>query len=205
MWNNILITGGSGLLGTHLQQHLPGRYPTHAAFDITTAQAALPCDLLVHVAAYTNVDRAQDERTACFTANVLGTLHLLALYPITPFVFISTEHVHAQGVYFASKRIGEELVKTLARRYLIIRTLFKPTPYPYPTAWIDQMTQGDGVDAIAPLIAREIQRWDGASKTVYVGTGRKSIYQLARKTRPDVRPTLVEDYHGAVARPKDYL
>lgn len=156
------------------------------------------------MAAYTNVDKAQTEREKCFEVNVIGTYNLLVSYPNKPFVFISTEHVNAEGVYFQSKLIGEMLVRNLSSQYLIIRTLFKPNPYPWDNAWVDQMTQGDYLDIIAPLVAKEIMNWNGRPKAIYVGTGRKSMYELAVRTNPNVRPSSVKDVAG-LKRPTDYL
>lgn len=207
MSSNYLVTGGHGRLGSELHKYFFAEYPTKNQFDILTAHSSdktSQFDGVVHMAAYTAVDKAEEERNKCFTLNVIGTMNLLRDFMGKPFVFISTEHVSAEGVYFKSKLLGEELVKVFASNYLIIRTLFKPTPWQYPTAWIDQMTQGDYVDVIAPLIAKEIHEWDGQSKTIYVGTGRKSMYELALRTNPEVKPTLVEDAPG-LKRPKDYV
>ena len=196
----ILITGGSGKLGSELKKHLEGFYPTHSELDITN-NVELPkdIDLIVHCAAYTDVDLAETQRQKCIEINVLGTYNLLQFK--LPFIYISTEHINGNGVYFQSKLIGELLVKNLAPSYLILRTLFKPNPFPWDNAWINQMTQGDYVDVIARLIAKNIKDWDGKSKTVYVGTGRKSMYELALKTKPGITPTLLED----LRRPKDYV
>ncbi len=196
-----LITGGSGRLGTELKKHFKGYYPTHQELDITKISKIPDCGLIVHLAGYTNVDRAETESLKCFKANVLGTYNLLQFDK--PFVFISTEHVNAERVYFQSKLIGELLVRNLAKNYLIIRTLFKPDPWPFEYAFIDQMTQGDYVGVIAPLIAEKIKKWDGKSEIVYVGTGRKTMYELAKKTKPDVKPNSVNDLQ--LKRPKDYL
>ena len=123
MWKNILVTGGSGRLGTELKKYLKGQCPTRKQFDITKIKKTPRCDLVVHMAAYTNVDKAEIERFQCFNINVFGTYQLLSHLSDKPFVFISTEHVNAEGVYFQSKLIGEILVKYLAKNYLIIRTL----------------------------------------------------------------------------------
>jgi len=199
---NYLITGGSGRLGKELKKHLWGQYPTHREFDIELIYGKLPkADVVVHLAAYTNVDKAQDEKFDCFYTNIFGTYNMLRRYEDKPFVYLSTEHVNGKGIYFQSKLIGEMMVENLAHSYLIIRTLFKPNPYPYDSAWTNQMTQGDYVDVIAELIAKEIKEWDRKSKTVYVGTGRKSMYELAKRTNPNVMPSLlVSDI-----RPTDYL
>ena len=197
-----LITGGSGRLGTELKKHFKGQYPTHKEFDITEFTAT-DWDFIIHMAGYTNVDKAEIERFQCFKANVLGTYNLLSHFPDKPFVFISSEHVNARGVYFQSKLIGELLIKNLAKNYLIIRTLFKPNPWPFEYAFADQVTQGDYVDVIAPLIAGKIKQWDGKSEVVYVGTVRKTIFDLAKRTKSDVKPNSVNDL--PLKRPKDYL
>lgn len=199
----ILITGGSGRLGNELKKHLKGHYPTHSEFDITNIVKIPPCDLVAHLAGYTNVNKAESEKLECFKTNVFGTYNLLTHFPDKPFVFISTEHVNFKGVYFQSKLIGEYLVKNLAKNYLIIRTLFKVSPWPFEYAFADQMTQGDYVDIIAPLIAKKIKQWDGKSDVVYVGTGRKSMLELAKRTKPDIKPNSVNDL--PFKRPKDYL
>ena len=67
------------------------------------------------------------------------------------------------------------------------------------------MTMGDYTDVIADLVVKEIEKWDmKTSRTIYVGTKRKSLYELALETRPDVKPTLLEDNKG-LPRPKDYI
>lgn len=203
MWNNILFTGGSGRLGTELKKYLKGQYPTKKKFDITKIKKIPLCDLIVHMAAYTNVDKAEIEKFECFNINVAGTYQLLNHFLDKPLVFISTEHVNAEGVYFQSKLIGELLIKNLAKNYLIIRTLFKPNPWPFEYAFTDQMTQGDYIDVIAPLVAEAIKNWDGESKTIYVGTERKSMFKLAKRTKPNVKPNSVDDL--PLKRPKDYL
>lgn len=197
-----LITGGSGRLGIEFKKHFKGHYPTHKEFDITEFTPT-DWDFIIHMAGYTNVDKAEFERFQCFKTNVLGTYNLLSHFPDKPFVFISTEHVNGKGVYFQSKLIGELLVKNLAKNYLIIRTLFKPNPWPFEYAFADQMTQGDYVDVIAPLIAKKIKQWNGKSAVVYVGTGRKSMFELAKRTKRDVKPNSINDL--PFKRPKDYL
>lgn len=203
MWNNILVTGGSGRLGTELKKHLKAQYPTKKELDITRINKTPTCDLIVHLAAYTDVDKAEIDRHECFNINVNGTYQLLSHFSGKPFIFISTEHVNAEGVYFQSKLIGELLVKNLAKNYLIIRTLFKPNPWPFEYAFIDQMTQGDYLDVIAPLIAKAVKNWNGKSDTIYVGTERKSMLELAKRTKPNVKPNSVDDL--SLKRPKDYL
>ena len=197
-----LLTGGSGRLGTELLKLRSFDAPTHEEFDILDV---LPrtYDLIVHSAAYINVARAETERRECFEANVLGTVNLLRQHN-GRFVFISSEYANNPVNYYSeTKRAGELAVEALSANGLIIRTLFKPNPFPFDRAFEDQFTQGDYVDVIAPLIVREIDEWDGESKTVYVGTGRKTMFELAQRTRPDVKPNSIKDIKN-VQIPADY-
>ena len=200
-----LITGGSGKLGTELQRGLLGLYPTREEFDVVKDSHIYSCDQVIHLAAYTDVAKAEVEKKACFELNVGGTFNMLKLYGDKPFVYMSTEWANKpMNVYSWSKYLAEILVKNLAERHLIIRTSFKPNPYPWDVAFRDHITQGDYIDVIAPLVIDEINRWDEISKLVWIGTGRKTMYELALRTKPGVKPNSVEDIKD-VFIPKDYL
>jgi dTDP-4-dehydrorhamnose reductase len=203
--NNYLITGGSGRLGTELKKWWPdAHYPTHEQLDITEPIRKKKYDLIVHCAGYTNVTMSKQESKLCYDINVNGTKNLLKAYKNTPFVYISTEYaVNPTTYYSETKQLAErEVVKH--PNHLIIRTLFKPRPYPFDRAFYDQYTMGDYVDVIAELIVDEIIKWDRKSRLVYIGTGRKSIYDLAKQTRPDVKRESV-DVISWVKLPKDYI
>ncbi len=196
----VLLTGAGGLLGTHLK--IEADRPSHYELDITKPMWFKDYDLIVHCAAYTDVAGAETDKLECFNVNVLGTLNLLLTYPNTPFVYISSEYAkNPVNFYSLTKSMGEQLVTTHPN-YLIIRTLFKPTPWPFEKAYIDQFTLGDYVDVIAEKIDKEITAWDRKSKMIYVGTGRKSMFDLARETRPDVKPNSIQE--SKVKIPSDY-
>jgi len=209
MPDKILITGGNGKLATELKKHLPGDYFGREELDFTKPITFdTKYDLIVHAGAYTNVKQAEFEKQeTCFMTNVYGTFNLVEHYKDTPFIYISTEYAkNPLGVYALTKKLGEEIVKTHSKHF-IIRTLFKPNPFPFEKAYTDQYTQGDYVDVIAELLAKRIKEWDKKTSTLeYVGTGRKTMFELARRTRPDVEPNSVEDYikETRVMIPKDY-
>lgn len=202
-----LITGGTGRLAAELKKHLEGEYVGAEHWDLTQPIQKEDYDLIVHMAAYTDVKKAESEPYLCFQINVYGTLNLVRAYHDTPFVYISTEYAHQPiGVYALSKKLGEEVVKTHPR-HLILRTLFKPNPWPFPKAYRDQYTQGDYVDVIAKLLAEKVGGWDrNTSEFAFLGTGRKTMFELAKRTRPDVEPNSVDEFIQAtgVPIPKDY-
>lgn len=197
----VLMTGGSGLLAKYLK--IEADRPTHQelniAEDIIKPQE---CDLIIHCAAYTDVVKAESDKFKCFRTNVFGTLNLLEAYPQTPFVYISSEYAHKPvNFYSTTKSLAEQLVMNHPQ-HLIIRTLFKPRPWPYDKAFQDQWTLGDYVDVIAEKIEKEISEWDRQSKMIYVGTGRKTMYELAKETKPDVVPNSIKEM--PVKIPSDY-
>lgn len=207
--SKILITGGAGKLATELKKHLKGGYLSREDFDFTKPiTRKKKYDLIVHAGSYTNVEKAEfEDKNKCFIVNVYGTFNLVQHYKDTPFIFISTEYARNPiNVYALTKKLGEEIVKTYTR-HLIIRTSFKPNPFPFPKAYKDQYTQGDYVDVIAKLLAKRIKKWNRkTSKLEYLGTGRKTMYELAKRTRPDVKPNSVDDFikQTGVPIPKDY-
>jgi len=75
-------------------------------------------------------------------------------------------------------------LKLPVEQYLIIRTSFKPRPFPFIEAFENLYGNFDYVDVISDLIIRLI---NGNAEGIYnVGTEIKSMYELAVKTRPDV-------------------
>lgn len=202
----ILISGGTGRLASELKKHLGGEYVGIENWDFCYPIKKGTYDLVVHMGAYTDVVKAETEQQKCFNTNVYGTFNMVQTYKDIPFIYISTEYAkNPLGVYALTKQLGEEIVKTHPN-HLIIRTSFKPTPWPFPFAYGDQYTQGDYVDVIAKLLSQVILSWDKKSDQVYLGTGRKTILELAQRTRPDVSENSVTDYRKKVGHiiPYDY-
>lgn len=200
----ILLTGGSGLLGTELRRHLDFIAPTHSEMDILKPETYVKndFDIVVHAAAYIKQSAAENEdKMKCYMTNVLATKWLCEFYRGAKFVYISSEYAfNPVNWYSNTKKWGEDVVKNFAKDFLIIRTLFKPRPFPHDKACVDQWTYGDYVDVIAPMIIANLHK-DGI---IHLGTGRKTTYELAKQTKPDVIPCLVDDI-TSVKLPKDYI
>lgn len=202
---NILITGGSGLLGSELKNTIPNAYfPTHDKFDILKPSRELfhhlvenKIHLVVHAAAMINKKINMEDRESkdlAYSTNVVGTANLTdacvkarcSLYYIsTDYVFDGKEapykesHTPNPQNFYAMTKLMGELAVTLARGY-IIRTSFCGKNWDHDLAYTNIYSSRDRVDIIAGFIAMVIERSDRWRGTLHVGTPKKSFYQLSQ-------------------------
>lgn len=208
----ILLTGGSGTLGSELNKLLQQTnheifVPSSKDMDIrnyscvnNTFNTVQP-ELVVHCAAYTDVKQAEKNYIDCIDVNILGTLNILKSCNIynTKLIFISTEHVFdgEKGNYnksdyinpitkYAKSKASAELMCKMYDNCLIIRTSFYGHVFPYEHAFIDQWSTKDYVDIIAPKVLKFIL----SDKTgiVHCGSEKRTIFDLAKTRKNDVKP-----------------
>ncbi|MDQ3618250.1 MAG: dTDP-4-dehydrorhamnose reductase [Pseudomonadota bacterium] len=155
----ILLLGGNGQVGHELRRSLAplgdvvvttrdGRLADGAsceALDLSELDGIAPLverttpDVVVNAAAYTAVDRAEDEAEAAFRANAEAPARLSAacaaagadlVHYSTDYVFDGTgtrpyredDPTSPLGVYGASKLAGEQAIRASGARHLILRT-----------------------------------------------------------------------------------
>ena len=219
----ILLTGGSGRLGSALQELLENVVaPSSTELDVTdekSVERALERytpDVIVHAAAYTDVKGAERERERCWRTNVGGTRALVRALGNHRLVHISTDYVFYGDVggykeddpvgpvrnYYALSKLAAEEVARVAARCLVVRSSFRPNQWPYPVAFDDVYTSQDYLDIIAPDIALAVEHVEDIPfSTLHIATERKSVYDLARRRKPDV--TRGSKAEAGVALPDD--
>lgn len=210
----ILLTGGTGRLGSYIKSKINCFAPTREELDITKPMLIhSSVDLIVHCAAYTDVAKAELEKELCYETNVIGTRNIAKLD--LPVIHISTDSIfdgrkgmykeedypNPVNFYCLTKALAEESIITL-KRHAIIRTTFRPRPFQWEEACIDKYISGDYVDVIGQHIVDFINNFYKYSNGIYhIGTRRKSVYDLAKQTR-DVKPILLCEIEG-VKLPQD--
>ena len=149
MSDKILITGARGQLGTELAKLLPDSVLTDVAeLDITNLTAVQSfvkekgINTIINCAAYTAVDKAEDDVELATKINVLGPENLAKtgckiVHVSTDYVFDGKGHkpytpedeTNPVSVYGKTKRAGELAVLQNAKEAVIIRTAWLYSPY----------------------------------------------------------------------------
>lgn len=143
----ILVTGSNGQLGNEMRV-LAQSYPNHTYFftdvedlDITNRAAvadfitANAIDLIVNCAAYTNVDKAEEDEATAMRINaealsVLGSQGIRVIHISTDYVFSGEEHkpcresdhTAPRTVYGHTKYEGEKRLLAVCPEAVILRT-----------------------------------------------------------------------------------
>lgn len=145
----ILVTGVSGQLGYDICRELERRNIIHLGtsskqLDITNKEAVYSVckrfqpDAIIHCAAWTAVDLAENKSDEAFLVNETGAKNLaLAAKDIgAKLLYVSTDYVFSgeddgiyqvdsktnpQNIYGKSKLAGEEAVKSILSEYFIVR------------------------------------------------------------------------------------
>ena len=94
--------------------------------------------------------------------------------------------VHFDNWYTYSKLLADAYIQARCNDYLLIRTSYKARPFPFEGAFANRVGNFDYVDVIAGIIIKLVE--NNVSGTYNVGTERKNMIELARQTKPDVKP-----------------
>ena len=154
---NILVTGANGQLGNEMQRVAKTSsnhyiFTDVAQLDITDREAVLRAvkdnsiQVIVNCAAYTNVDKAEDDRETADLINnkAVENLAIAARENDATLIHISTDYVFKGdrctpcredwetdplGVYGITKLAGEKSIERTGCRHIIIRTAWLYSPF----------------------------------------------------------------------------
>jgi dTDP-4-dehydrorhamnose reductase len=151
----VLVTGGSGQVGSEVARELHGRAEVEA-FDRATLDIADPAaiaarirdvrpDVVVNAAAYTAVDRAEDDESGARAVNAIAPgviaeeakrIGAFVVHYSTDYVFdgraarpyVETDAVNPLGVYGRTKLEGERAIAASGVPHVILRTSWVYAP-----------------------------------------------------------------------------
>lgn len=145
----VLITGSTGLLGTDLIEVCSQENEVIALsskhfniIDLHTTRREIMLvkpDVVIHLAAFSDVDKCEMDKNAAFTVNSLGTRNVsIAAEEIgASILYVSTDYIYdgqkslpyyeydsanPLNIYGRSKYEGENFVRSICRKYYIVRT-----------------------------------------------------------------------------------
>ncbi len=145
----VLVTGAKGQLAYDIIRHLKAQNIEYIGvdiddFDLTDAQQVdkniteYAPDVIIHCAAYTAVDKAEEQKDLCLNVNVLGTRNIAisAKNVGAKLIYISTDYVfEGTGTSFympddpkkplshygLTKSLGEDEITKILDKYFIVR------------------------------------------------------------------------------------
>lgn len=204
----ILITGGKGQLGQKLQKQLQKN--KLKAIDIEDADITdmeqvqkvfqnFKPEVVIHCAAYTQVDKAEEDRDKCMLINGIGTRNIAVVSEDigAKLVYISTDYVfdgrkkspyfewdqpNPISVYGMSKYWGEQLIQQFSSKFFIMRS-----------AWLYGKGENNFVKTIQKL-AKEKEELTIVNDQIGSST---STLELAKAIKSLINTELYGIYHAS--------
>jgi len=183
------------------------------------------CDVVIHCAAMIDVPRCEIDKQIAYEVNYIGAtnvaqackeLNIQMVQISSDYVYDGSKEYKGDGkegnysvndyvnpinYYAFTKTLADIAVQHVSSKFLICRLSFKKKGvWPYPKAFIDQYTSRDTVDVIAKQLLNAT--FSGLCGVVHLGTERKTVWELAVRSRPDVEKISITDIKS-VRLPKD--
>lgn len=204
----VLVIGGNGQLGKTLSDTVPNAIDFKALdlpdIDITSRKSVDTVifkekpDVVINAAAYTAVDRAENEPDTAFAVNAKGpeNLALAAKQNHFRLIQISTDYVfdgtactpyasdapcRPLGVYGSTKHQGEVFVQSILDQFIILRTSWLYSRYGsnFVLTMLRLMKEKDSLNVV----------FDQVGSPTWTGTLAKTIWKMVEK------PALSGIYH----------
>ena len=218
----VLITGGSGALGTSLRKFFKHAYcPSHAELDIIDPDSINKSifdykpETIIHTAALVGIMECEENKKKAWSTNVEGTQNIInalkklnnncyLIYTSTACIFAGENEKYyteedipsPKNYYSLTKLCGEMLVRQ-HENTCIIRTNFAPRVlWKYPKAFVDRFGTYLFSDGVAQGIFDVYDKKETGIVHI-VGDKRMSMYELALLAgSKNIGKMTLDDYNG---------
>ena len=209
--NKKILVLGDGLLGSELVKQTGWDYLSRKKDKLNLKRdlryAFMYTDYDVMINCIANTDTYSNDKNDMLDINYKFVVQLVneLNFSKKKLVHISTDYVYSNSIQYASednvpihnnswytysKILADGYVESFSNNYLICRMSHKPKPFPYEKAWKNQSGNFDYVDEQVKRLIKLIEV--GAKGIVNVGGKETSMYELALKTNPKVKPNECE-------------
>ena len=225
---NVLVLG-DGLLGSEVVQQTGWNFISRKknGIDFCNLNSYYKClynyDTIFNCIGYTKT--YSNDKDTHINTNFKAVIDLVNYCNLTDkkLIQISTDYIYSGSKenateedipancanwYAYSKMLGDGYVQTMAKDYLLIRTSFKPKPYPYSKATI-QIGNFGYVDEISSLIINLVK--GNATGIFNVGLEKLTMFDFASRTREvtmhEKNPveSMPEDISMNITKMKEFL
>jgi dTDP-4-dehydrorhamnose reductase len=203
---NILMTGGNGLLGNEIKKLIPNSFfPEHKEFDVTdyiqmdNYLNGKGIEAILHAAAFISPPVIDKNPLKAIETNIIGTSNIVKLASKynSKLIYISTDYVFKgdKGNYseedevypvnkYAWSKLGGECAVRLYDNSLIIRTTFSQNEFPHEKAFVDQWTSRESVSEIAKKIVNILEKGKEIRGIIHLGGKRRTVMEYAKSLSP---------------------
>lgn len=233
-----MIIGAGGMLGTDLCKVFPDAISlTHKDLDITNRKLVIDTirgnnpDVVINAAAYTNVDKAEDEQDLAFAVNGYASGYIAEgctlvgaklIHYSTDYVFDGTKQEYIESdktnpinAYGRSKLLGEQEITKYTDNYIIIRTswLFGKHGKNFVDTMLKLSPQMETIKVVSDQFGKPTYTADLAHKTIEIinmepgiyhitNDGTCSWYEFASASIGNTVPCNSEEYPTKAKRPQ---
>ncbi len=207
----IIITGGNGRFANILKKNFYGKniyYLNKKEFNILSKRSiakkinSIKPDIILHLAALSRpLTIHEKEISKSIDINILGTCNLVKIceknsikliymsthyvYPCKKGNYLETDSLLPSNNYSWSKLGGECAVQMYLKNSLIIRVAMFETPFPYEYAYTNIKSSFLSHQDVAKILPKIIKK----KGIINLGGKRQSIFNFAKKSRKDVKPS----------------
>lgn len=232
-YSHILLTGGSGKLGSAIRKltPLPLQSPSHEELDIISLDSLKAffsghsIDAVIHCAALARMGECEKDPLKAIQVNIQGTANLVSAIlkkekevgKKIKLIHISTDGVYPgvrgnysekdetipYNIYGWTKLGAECAVKTLSHYCIIRSSFFDPHHISYDKSATDVFSSRVTVDYLANAVLKLLDH--SFIGVMNVGSERMSDYHRYKEFKPSLEPCIFEDISENVfySRAKD--